>query len=168
LIAIAIYTPSSPQRLVDCARIVYSSGIIDTLIVVKPVGMAAQVGLAEISKIAYKAGKKLVILSQLDEVREVLNVDEVLYLVHDETVQDVATTIKGLGLDKRLCIVVQGGEATIPRQELAKGIPVRHRLPMMAPVPSADVALVIVELMELMRSEGSIFASGSQQPQGFE
>ncbi len=151
MIAIALYAPSSPQRLVDCARVVYSSGVADTLVVVKPVGMAAQVGLAEVSKLAYRSGKKLVILSQLDEVREVLDIDETLYLVHDDSAHEIAPVIMELGMDKRICIVIQGGETSIPKHEMSKGIPVKHSIPAMDPVPVADVALVVAELMKLFQ-----------------
>ncbi|MEM2757298.1 MAG: RecB-family nuclease, partial [Sulfolobales archaeon] len=61
---------SSPQRLIDVAKVVYNfeySNIINTLVITKPVGSAAQVGIPEISKLAYKLGRTLVILPSINE-----------------------------------------------------------------------------------------------------
>jgi len=149
---IALYSPSSPQRLVDCAKVAFSTDLIAALVVIKPVGMAAQVGLAEVSKMAYKMGKNLVILSQIEELVEVLDVDRVLYLVHDPNAQRLSEVLKALGSNRKICIVIPGGEGALPKSDVVRGELVRHSLPQIGNVPAADVALVISELTSCVRS----------------
>ena len=150
MISIALYAPSSPQRLVDCARVVFHSDIVDLLVIIKPVGMAAQVGLAEVSKLAYRLNKNLVILSQLDELKEVVDVDVVLYLVHDENAKELRNVLREIGLDKRICIVIPAGDISIPKSEMIGGEIVKHSLPRIGGVPAADVALTIYEIAKLV------------------
>ncbi|NPA96752.1 MAG: hypothetical protein GXO32_04030 [Crenarchaeota archaeon] len=149
MICIALYAPSSPQRLVDAARAIFGSGIVDLLVVIKPVGMAAQVGLAEVSKVAYKRGKNLVILSQLSEVRDVLNLNKVFILVHDSDAKLLREAVGAVNQGDRLCVVIQGSEVSIPKAELVQAEPVRHSLPEIGVNPVADVALVLYELRSL-------------------
>ncbi len=136
---IAVYAPSSPQRLVDMARLAFAFDFVKSFIVIKPTGMAAQVGLADVSKMAYKLGKNLVILQSLNELIEVLKTDRVFVLVHDPE----ARSIEEVQIEGDVVIVIQGGEAPIPKQEAAIGEPIRIPLDYGITIPVADEAILL-------------------------
>ncbi len=141
---LVLYAPTSPQRLVDVARLAFSIPVVDAFVVVKPSGMAAQVGIPEVSKLAYKMGKSFVILPQLQDVVETLPVKKVLFIVHDENAEDL-TSIEIPCED--LAIVVQGSELSFSKNDLALGIPVKlsflERAP---PIPASDAVLALYEV----------------------
>jgi len=121
IVHLAIYAPSSPQRLMDIAKLLQVFEFVNSLIVIKPVGMAAQIGLAEASKIVYKINKNLIILSSISELSDVINYDKVIFVLPG---QRGATDIENLFeeiTDKRIVLVFRGGETTISKQDLAIG-----------------------------------------------
>jgi len=137
---IALYNVASPQRLIDVAKLVYGTGVVDTLIVVKPTGMAAQVGIPEVSKLAYRRGKNLVILSTLQEINEVLGQVRLVFIVHG------MSGIKYLDpsvLKEDVVVVVHGGEGAFTRGELSLGEPLTIQGFEDVHSPVADVALVL-------------------------
>ncbi|RLG79528.1 MAG: recombinase RecB [Thermoprotei archaeon] len=73
-----LYSPSSVQRVLDFIRSVYVFPDV-TPVIVKPVGAAAQIGVPEAHKYAYKRGKPLIILPELQDVKEVLKVGKAIY-----------------------------------------------------------------------------------------
>ncbi len=139
---IAVYAPSSPQRLVDMARLAFAFDFVKSFIVVKPTGMAAQVGLADVSKMAYKLGKNLVILQSLSELIEVLKADKIFVLVHDPE----ARSVEEVQMEGDIIVVIQGGEAPIPKQEAALGEPIRIPLDYGTSIPVADEAVLLYVL----------------------
>jgi len=122
IVHLAIYAPSSPQRLMDIAKLLQVFEFVNSLIVVKPVGMAAQIGLAEASKIVYKINKNLIILSSISELSDVINYDKVVFVLPGQRgATDIETLFEEI-TDKRVVLVFRGGETTISKQDLALGI----------------------------------------------
>ena len=151
MFAVAIYNVSSPQRLVDVARLVYGSNVVDMLVVVKPTGMAAQVGLPEVSKLAYRKSKKLLVLTSVQELQEVLPGRRLVFIVHG---------VSGVGYleDAELrgdeVFVVHGGDGTFTRSELALGEAFTLRGFEELQNPVADVAITLYHLTTRSRVRG--------------
>ncbi len=145
------YAPSSPQRLNDLARIAIAYDFVKSFIVIKPTGMAAQVGLAEVNKLLYKHGKAFIVLSSIEDLYEIISLNKVIAIINNPEA-DIIDSI----LNKDLCsieigILVSAGETPIPREELAKCI-----LAKIDPysskgvhVPTAIVAIVLDKLGSL-------------------
>ncbi len=119
-IYLVVYAPSSPQRLIDIAKLAFHSNIVTGLVIVKPIGMAAQSGIPEISKMAYKLDKKLIILPSMKDLRETLTISDIIFIV--DSSHDVPD-IEELQLDfnKTMAIVIQGGEAMFSKEDLTLG-----------------------------------------------
>ncbi len=144
-IYLVAYAPTSPQRLVDLAKLAFSLSFVEALVVVKASGMAAQVGIPEVSKLAYKLDKKLIILPQLQDIKDVLQIDKVLIVVRDEEAQSIEHI--EMPSNGRIAVVVQAGEVSIPRQELAIGEPVK--IPFLGRAPPIPVADAVMSLFIL-------------------
>ncbi|MCS7111013.1 MAG: RecB-family nuclease [Ignisphaera sp.] len=114
------YAPTSPHRLVDLAKIAYSVGIVRGFIVVKPVGIAAQVGVPEVFRIAYKLGKNFLVLSHINELKELLSISNIVFMVQSsKEANDVSRLLDKL--ENSVAIVVQAGEAPFAREDLSHG-----------------------------------------------
>lgn len=72
-----LHNVSSVQRVVDMARLSYSLGL-DTLVVTKAYGGAAQSGVPEAMRLALKLGKSLVVLPELRDAVNLLSPSQVL------------------------------------------------------------------------------------------
>lgn len=114
------YAPTSPHRLVDLARTAYSINIVRGFIAVKPVGMAAQVGVPEVFRIAYRLGKNFLVLSHIGELKELLNIDNVVFIVQSSKEADDISGIVDK-LENSVAVVVQAGETPFIREDLLRG-----------------------------------------------
>ena len=146
---LVIYAPSSPQRLIDIARLAFSFDFVRSLVIVKPTGMAAQVGLADVSKISYKTGRNLLILHSLSELSEVLRVDKMFVLVHNAE----ARNLKDVEIRGDIAIVVQGGDTPIPKQEIAIAEPITIPVSYGFAIPVADTAILLFIISECLKEE---------------
>jgi len=119
-IYLVAYAPTSPQRLIDLAKVAYSIDIVKGFIVIKPVGIAAQVGVPEAFKIAYKLGKSFLVLTNINDLKELLNIDNIVFIVQSSKdaidIDDVIHRIEG-----DIAIVVQAGETPFTKEELSQG-----------------------------------------------
>ena len=152
MIVLAVYAPTSPQRLLDVARLAFSSNVIDIFAVIKPSAMAAQVGVPEVGKLAYKMGRRLAILPQIQDLSEVMGVNTIAFLVHDESAYSLEEVLKESS--ESIAIVIQGGDTPFTKGDLALGKPVKHSMPEIPPIPAADAALVIEAIMRVKRAHG--------------
>lgn len=80
-IYIALYAPSSVQKLLDFLKTVYVGNAIP--VVIKPYGAAAQVGIPEAHKVAYKQGKPLIVLPEIKDLSNVVGCDCVYYITEE-------------------------------------------------------------------------------------
>ena len=154
MIVLAVYAPTSPQRLLDVARLAFSSSVVDILAVIRPSAMAAQVGVPEVGKLAYKTGRRLAILPQIQDLSEVMGVSTIAFLVHDESAYSLEEVLKESG--ESIAIVIQGGDTPFTKGDLALGKPVKHSMPEIPPIPAADAALVIETVARIKRVHGSM------------
>ncbi|MCY0867961.1 MAG: RecB-family nuclease [Desulfurococcus sp.] len=75
----ALYLPSSIQKLMDFIKAVYTSSIL-VPVVVKPIGAAAQIGVPEAHKLAIKLGRPFIVLPEVRDLRGVLGCERVVYV----------------------------------------------------------------------------------------
>ncbi|HID80491.1 MAG TPA: hypothetical protein EYP48_02100 [Ignisphaera sp.] len=146
---LVVYAPSSPQRLIDIARLAFSFDFVKSLVIVKPTGMAAQVGLADVSKLSYKTNRNLLILHSLSELPEVIKVDRMFVLVHDVEARD----LKDIEIQGDIAIVIQGGDMPIPKQEIAVAEPITIAVSYGSAIPVADTAILLFIINERLKEE---------------
>jgi SpoU rRNA methylase family enzyme len=144
------YAPSSPQRLQDLAKLAYSINIVSVFIAIKPVGMAAQVGVPEVFRLAYKLDKRFAVFPRLQDLKDVMNIEQLFFIIHHNDVPDLCD----VGVDKSssIAIIVQAGETSFTKEDLLMGIPVKlkeiddHRFPN----PVADAAIALMKLKNMV------------------
>lgn len=144
-IYLAIYSPSSVQKVVDFVKTVFASGIY-VPVLIKPIGAAAQIGVPEAFKIAYKMGKPLVVLPEITDIVGVLRVDKLYYL--DEAGEEVLLRAIATETNRDVAIVVPSGEQEPSRKELEKTSVVWPReIPRGLPAVAVS-AILIYELLK--------------------
>ncbi len=120
------HAPSSVQRLEDFAKMAFNLPFVEALVITKPSGVAAQVGLPEVSKMAYKLDRKLIILPDIDDAIELLKPQRVYTVSYDfgekvDRIDIVDGTMIIVGLSDPGLTKVEAakGEAVYP--SIAKG-----------------------------------------------
>ncbi|MEM4613851.1 MAG: RecB-family nuclease [Ignisphaera sp.] len=114
------YAPTSPQRLVDLAKVAYSINIVKGFVVIKPIGVAAQVGVPEAFRIAYKLGKSFLVLSYINELKELLNIDNIVFIVQSlKEADDISKLMHRI--ENSVAVVVQAGETPFSKEDLSNG-----------------------------------------------
>jgi len=138
---------SSPQRLSDAARTYYS--LVKerdyAFVVTRATGMAAQVGIPEVSKIAYRLGRLFISLPTLKDAVEVLGLNK-LYLLVPSTVGEF-TDLSTISLGDRDAFAICGVDDGFSRSELGLGTPVSTDFITEYLPPAASVALISVLTM---------------------
>jgi len=140
------YAPSSPHRLMDMAKLAFSMSMVKAFVAIKPTGIAAQTGVPEVFRLAYKLDKRFLVFPRIQDVKELINIDDALFLVHQGDVQDVCSAVGQLG--KRVALVVQSGETPFTKEDLSMGRPVRisELDGYSSPNPVAEAAIALFKL----------------------
>ncbi len=120
-----LHNTSSSQRLTEVARAVYGLGF-NSFIVTKAVGAAAQVGVPEAQKIAYKLGKNFMVLADLPEAIELLQPSKVFLVMPAKygggRLEDaVVQALKNLRENEKMLLVFGGSEPGLSMRELKLG-----------------------------------------------
>lgn len=139
-ILVAANNASSPQKLIDVAKVVFNfeySEIVSALIVTKPVGSAAQIGIPEVSKLAYKLGKTLVILPSVNDAIELFKPTKVLLLCRTNETQPIET----IDIPDNSMIVASCSDVGFTKSELALGIHTYPKHFNYGIGPAAEIAL---------------------------
>lgn len=151
---VVISNVSSPQRLIDFAKLVYGlSNLKSSLVFTRVSGMAAQSGVPEVSKYLYRLGKPLLLLPSPQDVIDLLRPDRILVLAKTEVSKDVgeiADDLKG-----RVALLVNGSDAPPPKAELSLGDHVMVRELDPTSPPQAVLAIILYVIMK-KRTEKNI------------
>ncbi len=132
------HAPTSVQRLEDLAKLAFNFGEpVEAFVVTKPSGAAAQIGLAEVSKLAYKLDKRLLIFPDIDDAIELLKPDVVYTLSYE-----FGERIKKLE-GERVMLVVGASEPGLSKVEAQKGKPIYPEGPEGNIGPIASAALLL-------------------------
>jgi len=124
---IALHNIHSVQRVIDMVRVVKAfKNIVSTLIITKAVGAAAQSGIPEAFKIAFKESLKIIYLQDLNDIIELVNPEKV-YLItpigSNKKECGIRNLIKELKEGKRVVIIFCGLDAGFTKSELKLGEP---------------------------------------------
>jgi len=144
-LVVVVNNVSSPQRLIDFAKMVY--GLINlksSLVFTRVSGMAAQTGVPEVSKYLFRLGKPLLILPTPQDVIDLLKPDRVLVLAKTEVskdIEEVASDLKG-----KVALVVNGGDTPPSKTELSLGdhVMVGELDPSTPPQATLAIALYVI------------------------
>ena len=119
---ILAHAPTSVQRLEDFAKFVFNFGDpLKALIITKPSGVAAQVGVPDVFKMAYKLDKNVLVLPDIDDAIELMKPDTVYTITYDYGSESE------ISLDGRVMLVVGLTDPGLTKQEAQKGIAIRPR-----------------------------------------
>ena len=144
---VVVNNVSSPQRLIDFAKLVHSlSDLRSSLVFTRVSGMAAQSGVPEVSKYLYRLGKPLLLLPTPQDVIELLKPDKVLVLAKTEVskdINDVVDELKG-----RVLLLVNGSESPPSRTELSLGDHVMVKELDPSSPPQAALAIILYVVMK--------------------
>ncbi len=118
----------SAQRLIEAARACYSIGY-KAFIASRVLGAAAQQGIPELHRIAYKMQRNLLIMKDLPDVVELLSPKALYLAVPPESgiaaeplpLEDIKTAVTQ---GEAVAIAFSGGEPGFSRRELELGKPV--------------------------------------------
>lgn len=117
---IVVNNVSSPQRLVDVARVIYNSeysDLVKAFVITRIGGNVAQVGLPEVSKLAYKLGKPLIILPTVNDAIELFNPTDI-YLIHRSPDSQY---LEDLELRNNSMFLFSGSDSGFSKNELLLG-----------------------------------------------
>lgn len=115
MIYLVLYSPSSVQRIIDFIKTVYAFEK-SIPVIIKPIGAAAQIGIPEAYKYAYRIGKPLIILSELTDLIEIIKVNELYYV----SSRGRKISIQELVDKNNIAIIILGGENEPSKKELEK------------------------------------------------
>jgi len=118
-----LHNVNSPQRVVEVAKAAYGLGF-PALVVTKPTGAAAQVGVPEAQKVALREGKPLVVLPDLPEAVELLKADAVILVTTRKLASRPLTQALSEVMSRgasRVLLVFGGTEPGLSARELSLG-----------------------------------------------
>jgi len=107
---------TSVQRMIDFAKLAFSSDMVKYLVITKVGGVAAQSGIPEVNKLALKSGKSFSVLPDLRDALDLFK-PSTTYLV---TSQASETLQPGL-LEGRVYFVFSGIDSGFGKIELSMG-----------------------------------------------
>ena len=148
---VVAHAPTSVQRLEDFARFVFNFGDpIKALVITKPSGVAAQVGVPDVSKMAYKLDKNVMILPDIDDAIELLKPDVVYTVTYEYGSEG------DVDLSSRAMIVVGLTDPGLTKQEAQKGIAIKPKGVSGDVGPLGSLALILAH-NTLKRGGGSVW-----------
>ncbi|MEM2627916.1 MAG: RecB-family nuclease [Ignisphaera sp.] len=150
-IYLVAYVPSSPHRLQDLAKLAFSMDFITAFIAVKPVGVAAQSGIPEVFRLAYKLDKRFLVFPRLQDLKELMNIDLLVLVVHSDEVPDLCEV--GIAESNSIALVVQTGETPFTREDVALGklAKLSELDSYKSPNAVADAAIALVKLRNILK-----------------
>ena len=113
---IVAHAPSSVQRLEDLAKLAFGLSKVKAFVITKPSGAAAQTGIAEVMKMAYKRDKTVLVFPDLDDAIELLNPSKVYTLTFD-----YGKKVERVEFDDRTMFVVGASDPGLNKVDAQKG-----------------------------------------------
>ncbi len=111
-IYLVLYAPTSVQRIIDFLKTVYTWNNA-VPVIIKPIGAAAQIGVPEAHRLAYKAGKPLIVLPEINDLREVLGLKNVYYITDYGETRKITDIII-----EKTAFIINGGDQEPSKKEL--------------------------------------------------
>jgi len=153
MLVVAVHDVHSAVKLVDAARVAFELGA-DLFVISKAASSAAQSGVPEIEKMAFKENKRVLYVPDIPDILELISPD-VHYMVVpkrlSETPLDISEVASALKEGKKVLISVSGGTVAFSLKELEYGKPVYLEGVDEVLPPAAVIAIVLYLLSERMR-----------------
>lgn len=121
---IGLHNVTSSQRLIDFARVVFNFDI-KYLVITKASGTAAQVGIPEISKLAFKNNRSIIILPDLKDAVELLKPKETFLVSYNQGKEFPNDILKDINKDESYYFVFSGIESGFTKLEQSLGTTVK-------------------------------------------
>jgi len=119
---VVAHAPTSVQRLEDFAKFVFNFGDpLKALIITRPSGVAAQVGVPEVFKLAYKLDKNIMVLPDIEDAIETVR-PEIVYTINYDYGEEGELEIK-----ERTMIIVGLTDPGLTKVEAQKGNAIKPR-----------------------------------------
>ncbi len=119
MLYIIIYNVSSVQRIVDIARFILTftkKNEVPVVVFSRISGSAAQTGIAEVSKLAYKLGRSILITENLEDTLEIIKPSKAYILsTNGITVEEVIKE----SLEKDIAVILPGSESAFSKYDLS-------------------------------------------------
>ncbi|GEM_PF-497910 len=143
-ISIIIYNISSSHKLLEYTRIVHGFGI-KNIVIAKAIGSASQLGIPELFKLALRHNLSVIVLNDLNEVKEYLRIDK-LYFLSNKCRSEIDPLLNDVKLNFKIGLVVHGSDLSFtPKElELGKELCVIDR-------DVSSIALLVITLYELLK-----------------
>ncbi len=126
MLYIIVHNVSSVQRLTDIARFILTytkKQEVPLLVLSRVSGSAAQTGLAEVSKLAYKLGRPILITEGLDDALQIIQPEKsFIVLSQGEQVNNI---LKELNENNKVALILPGSEAAFSKYEAALATPIK-------------------------------------------
>lgn len=123
---------------------------VTAFIAIKPVAIAAQTGVPDVFKLAYKLDKRFLVFPRIQDLKDLVGIDDVIFIVHSSEAPDLCEI--GFSESRSIAIVVQAGESPLTRDDLSIGRVARlgeldgYR----SPNAVADAAIALVKLRSII------------------
>lgn len=111
---IVLYSPSNVQKITDFLKTVYTVNHI-VPVIVKPLGAAAQIGIPEAHRIAYKLNKPIIVLPEIRDLTEILKCEEIYYMDEHGEILDLKHVFEK---DEKAAFVISAGDLEPSKKEL--------------------------------------------------
>ncbi|MEM0373410.1 MAG: RecB-family nuclease [Sulfolobaceae archaeon] len=121
-ILVNIHNITSAQRVIEISKLALSHKTVKNLVLTKVGGTAAQSGIPEVFRFAYKLGKSIMVLPDLKDTIELLKPDKVILISSKSNQVLTREEIKKYEKDnKKILIVIPGNEAGFTKIEESLG-----------------------------------------------
>lgn len=145
---IVFHEVSSVQRLQDMAKLAYGYANETILVVTKPSGAAAQIGIPEIGRLAYRNNKPLIVLPDIKDAIELLK-PKIVLTISDKygeplSIDKIAEILSNSS--DTVMIIASGTETGLSKEEAYLGKPVKPSTQGdIGPIASTAILLYILE-----------------------
>ena len=119
---VCLFNVYSTQKMREMAQLIIGFNL-DTIIIARAVGSAAQAGVPDVNKMLMKKKKNLIILKDLPDVIEIINPSKIYLMVpkpHGKpfTIENIITPLKN---NEKVLLVIGGSEPGLSKKELDMG-----------------------------------------------
>ncbi len=140
---IVAHAPSSVQRLEDLAKLAFGLPHVKAFVITRPSGAAAQTGIAEVMKVAYKRDKVVLVFPDIDDAIELLNPSKIFTVSFD-----FGKKVDRLELDEKTMIVVGASDPGLSKVDAQKGEPVYPSITEADVGPIAALSILIARSLQ--------------------
>ncbi len=126
-LTVVLHNVTSVHRVIEIVRLCIAFSC-PNMVIIRPTGAAAQQGIPEAFKIAIKENLNISILSELKDLKEVLNISKIYFLTTsegEELEKHIKDMVRELKNGEKIALVVHGQDLPFLPREIQLGIPIK-------------------------------------------